>query len=155
MTRSNRNSSGPLIKDPVRYKTELCTTFTRVGQCPYGYKCQFAHGEEERRRRNTHVAACFCSVHPSFPPPPPSPCVLPALPPPPPPQPPAPPPAPPLLFLPASPVYPCPPPPSPVHYLFSSPLSGFTQLNPSISIEDASADDVLTILEDELARIRC
>eukprot|EP00966_Prymnesium_polylepis_P277590 6413675-Prymnesium_polylepis.1 len=152
MTKRNRNSSGLLIKDPVRYKTVLCSTFTRVGQCPYGHKCQFAHGEEERRKRNTHVATLSCPLHPSLPPPPPPspPRVLPALtPPPPPPQPSQ------LLFLPPLPLYPCPPPTSPVNCLFSSPLPGFTQLDSSISMEDASPDDVLTILENELARIRC
>jgi len=32
--------------DP-KYKTELCKKFQNTGQCPYGYKCRFAHGEEE------------------------------------------------------------------------------------------------------------
>jgi hypothetical protein len=29
------------------YKTELCSTFQRTGNCPYGTKCQFAHGHHE------------------------------------------------------------------------------------------------------------
>lgn len=29
------------------YKTELCSTFQRTGSCPYGTKCQFAHGQHE------------------------------------------------------------------------------------------------------------
>lgn len=29
------------------YKTELCSTFVKSGDCPYGEKCQFAHGENE------------------------------------------------------------------------------------------------------------
>ncbi|KAI5952228.1 hypothetical protein KGF54_003094 [Candida jiufengensis] len=29
------------------YKTELCQAFMRMGVCPYGLKCQFAHGEQE------------------------------------------------------------------------------------------------------------
>ncbi len=33
-------------KDP-KFKTELCTTFTETGFCPYGNKCRFAHGREE------------------------------------------------------------------------------------------------------------
>lgn len=32
--------------DP-KYKTELCKKFQATGQCPYGYKCRFAHGKEE------------------------------------------------------------------------------------------------------------
>jgi hypothetical protein len=31
----------------VLYKTELCSTFQKTGTCPYGSKCQFAHGEPE------------------------------------------------------------------------------------------------------------
>ena len=33
-------------KDP-KYKTELCKKFQATGRCPYGFKCQFAHGKEE------------------------------------------------------------------------------------------------------------
>lgn len=29
------------------YKTELCALFVKLGVCPYGNKCQFAHGENE------------------------------------------------------------------------------------------------------------
>lgn len=29
------------------YKTELCASFIKLGLCPYGNKCQFAHGENE------------------------------------------------------------------------------------------------------------
>ncbi|KAM9934484.1 hypothetical protein OXX80_005923 [Metschnikowia pulcherrima] len=29
------------------YKTELCASFMKSGACPYGGKCQFAHGEAE------------------------------------------------------------------------------------------------------------
>ena len=32
--------------DP-KYKTELCKKFQATGQCPYGYKCRFAHGSGE------------------------------------------------------------------------------------------------------------
>jgi len=41
----------PLVKDPAKYKTELCATYSRTGACPYGHKCQFAHGVEELRAR--------------------------------------------------------------------------------------------------------
>ena len=30
-----------------KYKTELCKKFQNIGFCPYGNKCQFAHGKEE------------------------------------------------------------------------------------------------------------
>jgi len=40
-----------LIKDPVRYKTILCDKWSLNGSCPYGVKCQFAHGESELRER--------------------------------------------------------------------------------------------------------
>lgn len=29
------------------YKTELCASYMKIGVCPYGNKCQFAHGENE------------------------------------------------------------------------------------------------------------
>lgn len=29
------------------YKTELCVSFMKIGVCPYGTKCQFAHGDED------------------------------------------------------------------------------------------------------------
>lgn len=32
--------------DP-KYKTELCKKFQNTGQCPYGFKCRFAHGKDE------------------------------------------------------------------------------------------------------------
>jgi hypothetical protein len=37
------------VKDKLRYKTVLCNKFAVHGTCPYGRKCQFAHGEEELR----------------------------------------------------------------------------------------------------------
>merc|ERR1719262_1761784 len=41
----------PYIKDALRYKTVLCDKFVKSGTCPYGRKCQFAHGAEELRAR--------------------------------------------------------------------------------------------------------
>ena len=48
----NNNSS--LIKNILeeqqakqKYKTELCKKFQSTGKCPYGNKCQFAHGKDE------------------------------------------------------------------------------------------------------------
>ncbi|WPK25274.1 hypothetical protein PUMCH_002585 [Australozyma saopauloensis] len=32
------------------YKTELCMSFMKTNVCPYGNKCQFAHGEAELKR---------------------------------------------------------------------------------------------------------
>lgn len=29
------------------YKTEMCASYLKMGVCPYGSKCQFAHGENE------------------------------------------------------------------------------------------------------------
>ena len=81
-----RRAAAPLIKDPQRYKarrrppadaraasahhhvcrpphtrrrarqTELCSTYSRTGGCPYGHKCQFAHGVEDLRQRQVGVA---------------------------------------------------------------------------------------------------
>jgi len=41
----------PYIKDALRYKTVLCDKFVKSGTCPYGRKCQFAHGADELRAR--------------------------------------------------------------------------------------------------------
>ena len=30
-----------------KFKTELCSTFSESGFCPYGNKCRFAHGRDE------------------------------------------------------------------------------------------------------------
>ena len=35
-----------------RYKTTLCKKFASTQSCPYGDKCQFAHGEQELRSPN-------------------------------------------------------------------------------------------------------
>ena len=35
-----------------RYKTVLCKKFVQTQSCPYGEKCQFAHGEQELRPFN-------------------------------------------------------------------------------------------------------
>ncbi|MES1914638.1 MAG: hypothetical protein MHM6MM_006687 [Cercozoa sp. M6MM] len=40
-----RNS---LAQDKL-YKTEVCRTWSETGACPYGTKCQFAHGESDMR----------------------------------------------------------------------------------------------------------
>ncbi len=33
--------------DKSRYKTELCKKWLKNGMCPYGIRCQFAHGDIE------------------------------------------------------------------------------------------------------------
>ena len=40
--------------DP-KYKTELCKKFQNTGHCPYGFKCRFAHGNEELIVKNQGV----------------------------------------------------------------------------------------------------
>ena len=42
---------GAYVKDPMRYKTQMCQNFAARGRCPYNKKCQFAHGAEELRPR--------------------------------------------------------------------------------------------------------
>lgn len=41
-------------KKPTLYKTELCRSFEETGSCRYGNKCQFAHGEPEKRTIQRH-----------------------------------------------------------------------------------------------------
>lgn len=36
------------------YKTELCRSWQEYNMCPYGVKCQFAHGEKELRQVERH-----------------------------------------------------------------------------------------------------
>jgi len=43
----------PVI-NAVRYKTELCRSFSENGYCRYGEKCQFAHGSAELRATVRH-----------------------------------------------------------------------------------------------------
>eukprot|EP00457_Paulinella_chromatophora_P002810 gb/GEZN01002815.1/.p1 GENE.gb/GEZN01002815.1/~~gb/GEZN01002815.1/.p1 ORF type:complete len:500 (+),score=48.88 gb/GEZN01002815.1/:33-1532(+) len=38
-----------LFAQDEKYKTELCRKFTTFGTCRYAEKCQFAHGDDERR----------------------------------------------------------------------------------------------------------
>ncbi len=49
----------PAHTPPLRAQTELCATFSRAGACPYGHKCQFAHGVEELRVRQVRFARRF------------------------------------------------------------------------------------------------
>lgn len=45
---------GKKLVNQARYKTELCRQYEEKGQCRYGEKCQFAHGDVERRSLDRH-----------------------------------------------------------------------------------------------------
>ncbi|CCE88503.1 Piso0_002013 [Millerozyma farinosa CBS 7064] len=51
-SKSHHGSSSSMRKKTANlntqlYKTELCASYVKTGVCPYGSKCQFAHGESE------------------------------------------------------------------------------------------------------------
>lgn len=46
-----KDSKRVIIKDAERYKTVMCQNWKETNACPYGHKCQFAHGEHELRVR--------------------------------------------------------------------------------------------------------
>eukprot|EP00941_MAST-03F_sp_MAST-3F-sp1_P002650 g2650.t1 len=51
------NQHAQVGQGPVQnllFKTELCRSFLESGHCPYGHKCQFAHGEAELRPTLKH-----------------------------------------------------------------------------------------------------
>ncbi|KAJ9080427.1 hypothetical protein DSO57_1025080 [Entomophthora muscae] len=48
------STSDASLKYISLYKTELCATFDKEGQCPYSAKCKFAHGQEELREIPRH-----------------------------------------------------------------------------------------------------
>merc|ERR1719373_1470343 len=37
-----------------KFKTEMCVKFQQLGACPYGTRCNFAHGEDELRSLSRH-----------------------------------------------------------------------------------------------------
>jgi hypothetical protein len=37
----------PAAAKPMRKKYEICKNFVETGECKYGEKCLFAHGEHE------------------------------------------------------------------------------------------------------------
>lgn len=41
------SNSKKLKTDKTKYKTEMCKNWIEVGNCRYGNKCQFAHGDFE------------------------------------------------------------------------------------------------------------
>ncbi|KAI8975977.1 hypothetical protein BDB01DRAFT_853480 [Pilobolus umbonatus] len=46
----------PHVMDNPLYKTRLCERFEVEGSCPYGLKCNFAHGVNELRGKSTETA---------------------------------------------------------------------------------------------------
>jgi hypothetical protein len=76
------------VKDPERYKTLICVNWAKAselgqGECPYGDKCQFAHGLHElRSRHDLHPSMLLKPGMPPLPPgSPPSPTLPPCSPP--------------------------------------------------------------------------
>jgi hypothetical protein len=51
---SRRGSSIDPQRQAKLFKTELCRTFDETGSCPYGNRCQFAHGGAELRPVERH-----------------------------------------------------------------------------------------------------
>ncbi|CAI4231551.1 unnamed protein product [Auanema sp. JU1783] len=47
-------ASTPAPKNPKLYKTELCRSWMEHGRCNYGERCQYAHGECEKRQIPRH-----------------------------------------------------------------------------------------------------
>jgi len=53
-------------KDVRVYKTELCKKFESSGECPYGPKCQFAHGKRELRDKKIYPGTTRAPVAPEI-----------------------------------------------------------------------------------------
>jgi len=49
-------------REDLYYKTEICRTHQRTGHCPYGSRCQFAHGLDDLRPRmfDTRFKTEYC-----------------------------------------------------------------------------------------------
>uniref|UniRef100_A0A914WR99 C3H1-type domain-containing protein n=1 Tax=Plectus sambesii TaxID=2011161 RepID=A0A914WR99_9BILA len=47
--RSDNGGNARVLKNPKLFKTELCRSWMDFGRCNYGDRCQYAHGEDERR----------------------------------------------------------------------------------------------------------
>jgi len=56
------------ISNQNLYKTELCRSWKETGQCRYGQKCQFAHGEHEMRliMRHPKYKTESCKTYAAF-----------------------------------------------------------------------------------------
>lgn len=52
-------------KNPKLYKTELCRSWMDHGRCNYGERCQYAHGEQEKRPipRHPKYKTAYCQSY--------------------------------------------------------------------------------------------
>ncbi|KAI0233958.1 hypothetical protein L0F63_001187 [Massospora cicadina] len=50
----NSHITEPQSKEVALYKTEMCTSFAKMGTCPYFEKCKFAHGQHELKAKQRH-----------------------------------------------------------------------------------------------------
>ncbi|CAD5222659.1 unnamed protein product [Bursaphelenchus okinawaensis] len=49
MAQQMNQQNNPSAKNPKLYKTELCRSWMESGRCNYGERCQYAHGDTEKR----------------------------------------------------------------------------------------------------------
>ncbi|XXQ29946.1 C3H1-type domain-containing protein [Plasmodiophora brassicae] len=54
LSRNTSTASTTSLAKSDLYKTELCRSWSQMNTCPYGAKCQFAHGAEELRPVQRH-----------------------------------------------------------------------------------------------------
>ncbi|KAJ2739883.1 hypothetical protein GGI20_006039, partial [Coemansia sp. BCRC 34301] len=66
-TRTLQNPGLKFNSNPL-YKTRLCQRYTDQGDCPYGEKCQFAHGDQELRVAPDQPAPMMSPRDNQFPP---------------------------------------------------------------------------------------
>ena len=61
-SRSNIVPRRKMGEDHPNFKVELCRKFNIFGSCPYGSRCQFAHGvtelRQEKKHRNRKTVLC-------------------------------------------------------------------------------------------------
>eukprot|EP00759_Apiculatamorpha_spiralis_P024295 PhF_6_TR27873/c2_g1_i1/m.40772 len=48
------------------YKTKMCKNWITTGACPYGFKCQFAHGAHEMRQRTRPMPTDAYSMYAGY-----------------------------------------------------------------------------------------
>lgn len=53
---------GSTIIRSKKYKRELCHTWSETGTCPYGHRCQYAHGEAELRVEDADKPSAYKTV---------------------------------------------------------------------------------------------
>uniref|UniRef100_A0A183V7D6 Tristetraprolin n=1 Tax=Toxocara canis TaxID=6265 RepID=A0A183V7D6_TOXCA len=65
VTQSSTISSSQQPKNPKLYKTELCRSWMDHGRCNYGDRCQYAHGEHEKRPipRHPKYKTAYCQSY--------------------------------------------------------------------------------------------